>query len=162
MTPERNSLDSLAATRGPLMGLDLGTRTIGIAVSDGLRMTATGLETLHRTKLSDDLARLAGIARGRGVAGVVLGMPVNMDGRPGPRAQATRAFARDLERALTLPVAYWDERLSTAAAERTLIAADSSRKRRAEVIDTVAAIYILQGALDRLGAATSTERTGDT
>ena len=152
MTPERNSLDSLAATRGPLLGLDLGTRTIGIAVSDGLRMTATGLETLRRTKLSDDLARLAGIARGRGVAGVVLGMPVNMDGRPGPRAQATRAFARDLERALALADAYWDERLSTAAAERTLIAADSSRKRRAEVIDTVAAIYILQGALDRLGA----------
>ena len=152
MTAERNSLASLAATRGPLMGLDLGTRTIGVAVSDGLRIAATGLETLRRTRLAGDLARLGGIADGRGIAGVVLGMPLNMDASPGPRAQATRAFAREIERALALPVAYWDERLSTVAADRMLIAADSSRKRRAEVIDAVAAAYILQGALDRLSA----------
>jgi len=152
MTAIDNAIESLAATRGPLMGLDLGTRRIGVAVSDGLRLTATPLETLHRTKLATDLARLGAIADGRGIAGVVLGMPVNMDASPGPRAQATRAFAREAERALDLPVAYWDERLSTVAAERMLIAADSSRKRRAEVIDAVAAAYILQGALDRLGA----------
>lgn len=142
----------LAATRGALMGLDLGTRTIGVAVSDGLRMAATGLETVVRRKLSADLDRLAALAAPRGVAGIVLGMPRNMDGSFGPRAQATRAFAREIASRLALPVAYWDERLSTVAAERMLIAADSSRKRRAEVIDTVAAVYILQGALDRLGA----------
>ena len=147
-----NALEALATTDGALLGLDLGTRTIGVAVSDRLRMAATAVETIRRRKLGSDLERLGEIAARHEVVGAVLGMPVNMDGSAGPRAQATRAFARDLEHALRLPVAYWDERLSTVAAERSLIAADSSRKRRAEVIDAVAATYILQGALDRLGA----------
>ena len=160
MSAIHDDVTALAGLRGPLMGLDLGTKTIGVAVSDGLRMSATGVETLRRRKLAPDLARLGEIAAGRGVGAVVLGMPRNMDGSSGPRAQATRAFARDLVRILALPVAFWDERLSTVAAERTLLAADSSRKRRAEVIDTVAAVYILQGALDRLGAATAGGRNG--
>lgn len=160
MSAIHDDVTALAGLRGPLMGLDLGTKTIGVAVSDGLRMSATGVETLRRRKLAPDLARLAEIAAGRGVGAVVLGLPRNMDGSSGPRAQATRAFARDLVRVLALPVAFWDERLSTVAAERTLLAADSSRKRRAEVIDTVAAVYILQGALDRLGAATAGDRDG--
>jgi len=152
MSKLHDEVTALGAVSGPLMGLDLGTRTIGVAVSDRLRMAATGVETVRRTRLAADLARLEGIARAREVGGAVLGLPRNMDGSHGPRAQATRAFARDLVRHLALPVAFWDERLSTVAAERMLIAADSSRKRRAEVIDTVAAVYILQGALDRLGA----------
>jgi putative Holliday junction resolvase len=145
-----DDVTALAGTRGPLLGLDPGTRTIGVAVSDGLRMTATGLETIRRTRFTDDAARLAEIARGRGVAGIVVGLPRNMDGSEGPRAQSARAFARNLAERLGLPVALWDERLSTVAVERALIAADSSRKRRAEVIDKLAAAYILQGALDRL------------
>lgn len=143
---------ALAGRPGALMGLDLGTRTIGVAVSDALRMTSTGLETIRRTKFAADSARLAEIARGRGVVGIVVGLPRNMDGSEGPRAQSARAFARNLAAALGLPVALWDERLSTLAAERMLIAADASRRRRAEVIDKVAAAYILQGALDRLAA----------
>lgn len=143
---------ALAARPGALMGLDLGTKTIGVAVSDALRMTASGLETIRRTKFVADSARLAEIARGRGVVGIVVGLPRNMDGSEGPRAQSARAFARNLAGALGLPVALWDERLSTVAAERMLIAADASRRRRAEVIDKVAAAYILQGALDRLAA----------
>jgi len=158
MTPARNSppatiLDDialLAATGGALIGLDLGTKTIGVAVSDGLRMAATGLETIRRKKFSTDAARLMEIAASRGAAGYILGLPRNMDGSEGPRAQATRAFARNLAAAQSLPIAFWDERLSTAAVERTLIEADSSRKRRAQVVDTLAAAYILQGALDRL------------
>ncbi len=148
--PVHDDVTALAATRGPLLGLDLGTKTIGVAASDGLRMTATGVETIKRTKLAADIARLQEIARGRGAVGLVLGLPRNMDGSDGPRVQATRAFARSLSERQDLPVAYWDERLSTQAVERTLLAADSSRKRRAEVIDKLAAAYILQGALDRL------------
>ena len=143
---------ALDETTGPLMGLDLGTKTIGVAVSDGLRLTATALETVHRTKFTADVARLGEIAAGRDIVAVVLGMPRNMDGSDGPRAQATRAFARGLTETLALPVMYWDERLSTVAVERMLVAADSSRKRRAEVVDKLAAAYILQGALDRLSA----------
>ena len=136
--------------QGALMGLDPGTKTIGVAVSDGLRMTATSLETLKRTKFTKDAARLRDIAEGRNIAGVVIGLPRNMDGSEGPRAQSVRAFARNIVEHLGLPVAFWDERLTTVAAERTLLEADLSRKRRAEVIDAVAAQYILQGALDRL------------
>lgn len=135
---------------GALIGLDPGTKTIGVAVSDALRMTATGLETIRRTKFTKDVARLAEIAQGRAVVGLVIGLPRNMDGSEGPRAQSVRAFAHNVTRALDLPVAFWDERLSTVAVERTLIEADSSRKRRAEVVDKLAAAYILQGALDRL------------
>lgn len=139
-----------ADLRGPLMGLDLGTKTIGVAVSDGLRLTATGLETVKRKKFTTDAARLMELIAERGIVAVVLGLPRNMDGSEGPRCQSTRAFARNFQNAHGMPVAFWDERLSTVAAERALLEADSSRKRRAEVIDKLAAAYILQGALDRL------------
>ena len=140
----------LADRPGAVMGLDPGTKTIGVAVSDGLRMTATPLETVRRGKFKADAARLREIAQGRGVVGVVVGLPRNMDGTEGPRAQSARAFARNVAEALGLPVVLWDERMTTLAAERMLIDADASRRRRAEVIDKVAASYILQGALDRL------------
>ncbi|MGF1552840.1 MAG: Holliday junction resolvase RuvX [Paracoccaceae bacterium] len=144
---------ALAATRGALLGLDLGTKTIGVAASDALRMTATGLETLKRRKFTLDAEAIEAHVARRGVVGIVLGLPRNMDGSEGPRAQSTRAFARNLAARGTGPIAFWDERLSTVAVERALIEADSSRKRRAEVIDKLAAAYILQGALDRLAAA---------
>lgn len=131
-------------------GLDYGDKTIGVAVSDGLRQVATPLETIRRTKFTADAARLGEIISARAIAGLVLGLPRNMDGSEGPRCQSTRAFARNLDRALGLPITFWDERLSTVAAERALLEADTSRARRAEVIDHVAAGYILQGALDRM------------
>ena len=134
----------------PLAGLDLGTKTIGVAVSDGGHTIATPLETIKRKKFTLDAARLLEIVAHRQIAGIVLGLPRNMDGSEGPRAQATRAFARNLERLTPLPITYWDERLSTVAAERALLEADTTRKRRAEVIDHVAAGVILQGLLDRL------------
>jgi len=140
---------ALPAMRG-LLGLDLGTQTIGVAVSDRLLTAATPVETVRRTKFTADAARLIAIAAAREAGGIVLGLPLNMDGSEGPRAQSTRAFARNLERLTPLPITFWDERLSTVAAERALLAADTSRKRRAEVIDAVAAVYILQGLLDRL------------
>jgi putative Holliday junction resolvase len=148
--PVYDDLAALAALPGPLMGLDLGTKTIGVAVSDGLRITATALETVRRTKFSTDAARLEEIIAGRDIVAIVLGLPRNMDGSEGPRCQSTRAFARNLAARIAQPIAFWDERLSTVAAERALLEADSSRKRRSEVIDKVAAAYILQGALDRL------------
>ena len=135
---------------GALMGLDLGDRTIGVAVSDGLRSVATPLETVRRKKFGIDAARLLEIIADRTLTGIVLGLPRNMDGTEGPRCQSTRAFARNLARLTELPIGFWDERLSTVAAERALLEADTSRKRRAEVIDHVAASYILQGLLDRL------------
>jgi putative Holliday junction resolvase len=138
--------------RGALLGLDLGTRTIGIAVSDPDRRLATGVETLRRKAFTADAAHLIAIAGDRRAVGFVLGLPINMDGSEGPRAQSTRAFARNLARLTELPIALWDERLSTAAVERELIAADASRAKRAKVIDEHAAIFILQGALDRLAA----------
>lgn len=134
----------------PLLGLDLGTKTIGVAVSDGGLMIATPLETIKRRKFQLDAARLLEIAKHRQIAGIILGLPRNMDGTEGPRAQSTRAFARNLMALTDLPLTFWDERLSTVAAERALLEADTSRKRRAEVIDHVAAGVILQGALDRL------------
>src|SRR5919206_2610987 len=136
--------------RGALIGLDLGTKTIGVAVSDPDRRLATGVETIQRKAFKTDAARLLAIAAERNATGFVLGLPINMDGSEGPRAQSTRAFARNLARVTELPIALWDERLSTAAVERELIAADASRKKRALVIDQHAAILILQGALDRL------------
>lgn len=142
---------------GALVGLDLGTKTIGVAASDTLRSVSTPLETIRRTKFTADAVALEAILTHRSVAGIILGLPLNMDGSEGPRAQATRAFARNMARRIDTPITYWDERLSTVAAERALLEADTSRKRRAEVIDHVAAGYILQGALDRLrhlGAAT--------
>jgi len=134
----------------PLLGLDLGTKTIGLAISDRLWSVATPLETIKRRKFGLDAARLLEIATTREVCALVLGLPQNMDGSEGPRCQATRAFARNLAPLSTLPILFWDERLSTVAAERALLEADTSRKRRAEVIDHVAAAYILQGVLDRL------------
>jgi len=133
-----------------LAGLDYGEKTIGVAVSDRLRQVATPLETIRRRKFTEDARALAEIVGTREIGGIVLGLPRNMDGSEGPRCQSTRAFARNLDRALGLPIAFWDERLSTVAAERALIEADTSRARRAEVIDHVAAGYILQGALDRM------------
>ncbi|MCB2124448.1 MAG: Holliday junction resolvase RuvX [Rhodobacteraceae bacterium] len=132
-------------------GLDLGTKTIGVAVSDPLLSVASPLLTIRRTKFTADAAALLDLCGKRGIGGLVLGLPRNMDGTEGPRCQSTRAFARNLERLTELPVTFWDERLSTVAAERALLEADTSRKRRAEVIDHVAAGYILQGALDRIG-----------
>ncbi|HET9067192.1 MAG TPA: Holliday junction resolvase RuvX [Amaricoccus sp.] len=134
-----------------LIGLDLGTRTIGVAVSDTLRRIASPLETIRRTKFGADAGALLRLAAARGICGLVLGLPRNMDGSEGPRAQSTRAFARNLAGLTELPITFWDERLSTVAAERALLEADASRRRRAEVIDQVAAGYILQGFLDRLG-----------
>src|SRR6266853_301244 len=136
--------------RGALIGLDLGTKTIGVATSDPDRRLATGVETIARTTFSADAKRLMALAAERKAAAFVLGLPINMDGSEGPRAQSTRSFARNLARLTELPIAFWDERLSTAAVERELIAADASRQKRAAVIDQHAAAYILQGALDRL------------
>ena len=131
------------------MGLDLGTKTIGVAVSDRLLSSASPLHTIRREKFSKDAEALLQIIESRDIAAIILGLPRNMDGSEGPRCQSTRAFARNLTRLTYLPIGYWDERLSTVAAERALLEADTSRKRRAEVIDHVAAGYILQGALDR-------------
>ncbi len=133
-----------------LAGLDLGTKTIGVAVSDGLRQVATPLETIRRKKFTLDANRILEIASERQLGGIILGLPRNMDGSEGPRCQSTRAFARNLSGLTDLPIGFWDERLSTVAAERALLEADTSRKRRSEVIDHVAAGYILQGVLDRL------------
>ncbi|MEA2882762.1 MAG: putative pre6S rRNA nuclease [Bradyrhizobium sp.] len=139
--------------RGALIGLDLGSKTIGVAASDPDRRLATGVETIARKTFTADAARLLAIAGERNAAGFVLGLPLNMDGSEGPRAQSTRAFARNLSRLTELTIALWDERLSTVAVERELIGMDMSRARRAKVIDEHAAIFILQGALDRLAGA---------
>jgi len=141
---------ALLPARGALIGLDLGTKTIGVATSDPDRRLATGVETIARKNFKSDAARLLALAAERQAVGFVLGLPINMDGSEGPRAQSTRAFARNLAGLTDLAIAFWDERLSTAAVERELIAQDVSRARRAEVIDQHAAIFILQGALDRL------------
>ncbi|MES2816840.1 MAG: Holliday junction resolvase RuvX [Pseudomonadota bacterium] len=131
-------------------GLDLGDKTIGVALSDLRRQVATPIEVIRREKFTIDAAKLLALLEARGAVGIVLGLPLNMDGSVGPRVQATQAFARNLERLTAMPICYWDERLSTVAAERALLEADTSRKRRKEVIDQVAAGYILQGALDRM------------
>ena len=135
---------------GKLLGLDLGTKTIGVAVSDALRYTATPLETIARTKFTADATRLLELIEQNGVVGLVLGLPLNMDGSEGPRAQSTRTFARNLAQKTAVPIDFWDERLSTSAVTRMLIEADTRRDRRAEVVDKLAASYILQGYLDRL------------
>ena len=136
--------------RGALVGLDLGTKTIGVAISDADRRLATGVETIQRTAFKADAARVLAIAAERNAVGFVLGLPINMDGSEGPRAQSTRAFARNFSKLTDLAIGLWDERLSTVAVERELIGMDMSRARRAEVIDEHAAMFILQGALDRL------------
>ena len=136
-----------------IVGLDLGTKTIGVALSDVSRMIASPLETISRTKFKADATRLIAIANEHHIGGFVLGLPWNLDGSEGPRVQSTRAFARNFNRLSPLPVLMWDERLSTVAAERTLLEADTSRRRRNEVIDKVAATIILQSALDRMKMA---------
>ena len=133
-----------------LIGLDLGTKTIGVAVSDIILSVATPIKTIKRKKFSIDADQLLGIISIKNCCGVVVGLPKNMDGSEGPRAQSTRAFARNFSVKTQLPITFWDERLSTVAAEKALLEADTTRKRRAEVIDHVAAAYILQGFLDRL------------
>ncbi|MGA1235039.1 MAG: Holliday junction resolvase RuvX [Rhodobacteraceae bacterium] len=134
-----------------IAGLDLGEKTIGVAVSDTFLSVATPLETVRRKKFTLDADRLLQIIAARRLGGLILGLPRNMDGSEGPRCQSTRAFARNLSRLTEVPIGFWDERLSTVAAEKALLEADTTRKRRAEVIDHVAASYILQGVLDRLG-----------
>ena len=141
--------------RGALIGLDLGVKTIGVATSDPDRRLATGVETVVRTNFSADARRLLALAAERKAVAFVLGLPLNMDGTEGRRAQSTRSFARNLARLTELPIALWDERLSTAAVERDLIAADVSRAKRRAVIDQHAAAFILQGALDRLAHMSS-------
>jgi len=153
------SLETLApglAKGARLLGVDLGEKTIGLALSDVGRSIATPLETIRRSKFTPDAERIRALAARFEVGAVVVGLPLNMDGSEGPRAQATRAFVRNLERLLGLPIVFWDERLSTAAVTRTLLDADASRSRRGEVVDKMAAAYILQGALDRLRHAQST------
>ena len=133
-----------------LLGLDVGTKTIGMALSDVTHSIATPYETIRRTKFTEDVKLIVRATDANKVGAIVIGLPINLDGSEGPRAQSTRAFARNLASRVDRPLAFWDERLSTAAVERHLIEADASRKRRAEVIDRMAAAYILQGALDRL------------
>lgn len=134
----------------PIIGLDPGEKTVGVAVSDALLSSAGAVETIRRTRFAADAARILAITEDRGATGIILGLPRNMDGSEGPRCQSVRAFARNLAKLTELPIGFWDERLSTVAAERALLEADLTRKRRKEVIDAVAAAYILQGALDRL------------
>jgi putative Holliday junction resolvase len=156
------TVEEFAAALPPnraIAGLDLGDKTIGVAVSDLRRMVATPIQVIRREKFTLDAARLLALLTERGAAGIVLGLPLNMDGSTGPRVQATQAFARNLEKLTALPICYWDERLSTVAAERALLEADTSRKRRKEVIDQVAAGYILQGALDRLAHMARSEQS---
>lgn len=138
------------ASKVPVLGLDLGSKTIGVAVSDITRRIASPIATIARSKFTEDARLLLAIVQERKAGLIVLGLPLNMDGSEGPRAQSTRAFARNLEKLTPIPISYWDERLSTAAVERMLIGADASRARRAEVVDKLAAVYILQAALDTL------------
>jgi len=146
-------LPAALPARTPILGLDLGEKTIGVAVSDQTRLIASPLELIRKAKFTDDAARLFKLMDGRGAVGLVIGLPVNMDGTEGPRCQSSRAFARNLLRLRPeLAIAFWDERLSSAAVNRMLIGeADLTRARRADLVDKAAAAYILQGALDRLG-----------
>lgn len=144
-------LDRLSlAPDARLLGLDLGEKTIGLALSDRLLMVATPMETLKRGKFATDAAQLDIIISAQGIGGLVVGLPLNMDGSDGPSAQSARAFGRNWVNHSALPLIFWDERLSTMAVTRTLLDADASRKKRGEVVDKMAAAYILQGALDRL------------
>ena len=143
-------LPALLARESRLLGLDVGTKTVGLALSDVSRSIATPYDTIRRTKFTEDAKTIAAIVEQQGVGALVIGLPINLDGSEGPRTQSTRAFARNLAVHVSVPMIFWDERLSTAAVERHLIEADVSRKRRAELVDRMAAAYILQGALDRL------------
>lgn len=149
-TDDIEAYAGLLPERTALIGIDAGTKTLGLALSDITRTIASPLTVIRRTKFKADAAELLRLTSEHRVAGLVLGLPTNLDGTAGPRVQATRALARNLNQLSELPILLWDERLSTAAAERTLLEADTSRKRRAEVIDKLAAAIILQGALDRM------------
>ena len=144
-------LPQLVEKGARLLGLDVGTKTIGMALSDTTLMLATPLDTIRRTRFRDDAERLVKEIERHQVGGIVVGLPLALDGSAGPRVQGVRQFARNLLGVIDLPLAFWDERLSTAAVEREMIAADLTRKRRSEIIDKVAAAYILQGLLDRIG-----------
>src|SRR5215470_14594274 len=146
-------LRSALAPRQRLLGLDVGEKTIGLAVSDSDFKVATPVETIRRTKFAADATRLAQLIGERGIGGLIIGLPVNMDGTEGPRCQSVRQFAANLLARLDLPLAFWDERLSTAAVTRAMLDADLSRRRRGEIVDQLAAAYILQGLLDRLAGA---------
>lgn len=162
MSPDADLIRLLDLPRGSrLLGLDLGTKTIGLALSDVERRIATPLETIRRTKFRADADALLGIATRQGAAVLVLGLPLNMDGSEGPRVQSTRAFARNLAALTPLPMLWWDERLSTAAVTRTLLDADASRARRDALVDKMAAAYILQGLLDRLAALARERRIAE-
>jgi putative pre-16S rRNA nuclease len=144
---------ALAQGRTRLLGLDIGTKTIGLALSDGERLVATPLQTLRRSRFTKDARALIALIEEHAVGGLVIGLPVNMDGSEGPRCQSVRQFADNLLALVEMPIAFWDERMSTLAVTRTLIDADVSRRRRAEVVDKMAAAYILQGALERMAYA---------
>ena len=161
MSDEFEQAAAAFGNHGALLGLDLGEKTIGVASCDPARQIATPVETIHRTKFTNDAERLQTLAEERRIVGFVLGLPRNMDGTEGPRAQSTRAFARNLGNRLGLPVALWDERLSTVAMDRALIALDTSRARRREKIDEAAATFILQGAIDRLRSIAHQEAQND-
>ena len=149
---ELTDLTAALPLRTPIAAVDVGEKTIGVAVSDLSRMIASPLELIRKVKFTQDAERLFSLMAGRGAVGLIVGLPVNMDGTEGPRCQASRAFARNLLRLKDFPVAFWDERLSTAAVQRMLTAeADLTRARRADLVDKAAAAWILQGALDRLG-----------
>lgn len=145
-------LDDQLSPQARLIGIDLGSKTIGLALSDISRIVASPLETFKRTKFKENAEALAALCDTHNVGGLILGFPLNMDGSEGPRAQATRAYMRNWQQFSPLAIALWDERLSTAAVTRTLIAVDVSRQRRSQLVDKLAATYILQGALDRLTA----------
>jgi putative pre-16S rRNA nuclease len=152
-TRELLAIEDLAnflAKDARLLGLDVGTKTIGLALSDVSRSIASPYDTIRRTKFTGDAQVIRDVVQKHDVGALVIGLPINLDGSEGPRAQSTRAFARNLAPIVALPMLFWDERFSTAAVERHLIEADASRRRRAQVVDRMAAAYILQGALDRL------------
>lgn len=148
-------LPKLLAPEARLLGLDVGSKTVGLALSDVTRSIATPYGTVRRTKFTEDAKAIREAIEEHEVGALVIGLPINLDGSEGPRAQSTRAFARNLAARVEVPLVFWDERLSTAAVERHLIEAGASRKRRAQVIDRMAAAYILQGALDRLNRLTA-------
>jgi len=150
MLMELEDIKGRLETGQRLLGLDLGSKTIGLALSDVMRRIATPMEIIKRTKFTRDAERLIDIIRQQNVGGLVLGMPLNMDGSEGPRCQSTRQFAKNMTEKIEIPIALWDERLSTVAVTRTLIEADASRKRRKDLVDKLAAAYILQGALDKM------------
>lgn len=159
--PIRNPSDFTGLPKeARLLGFDVGTKTIGLALSDASRTIATPLETLRRGKFTTDAEKLSTIVAKHGVGGLIVGLPVNMDGSEGPRAQSVRAFAHNLLAKIDLPLAFWDERLSTAAVTRGMIEADLSRARRAALVDKAAAAYILQGFLDHLRSLRMQEPRG--